>query len=44
MLILGNEGMPTNNLRQNEKRYLLPKLLEVSSPELAARDLMEGVY
>jgi len=35
----GYEGMPTNNLRQNGKRYLLTKLLEVSFRELATRYL-----
>jgi len=33
------KGMPTNNLRQNGKRYLLTKLLEVSFRELATRYL-----
>ncbi|MDF0592757.1 hypothetical protein P0O24_04080 [Methanotrichaceae archaeon M04Ac] len=32
-------GMPINNLHQNEKRYPMPRLLEVSFLELATRDL-----
>jgi hypothetical protein len=32
-------GMPINNLHQNEKRYPMPRSLEVSFLELATRDL-----